>query len=60
MLNETIALIPARKGSTRVKDKNIRLLDGKPLISITIENALYWYHPGRNRATEVYHCHYTT
>ena len=40
MLNETIALIPARKGSTRVKDKNIRLLDGKPLISITIENAL--------------------
>ena len=40
MLDKTIVLIPARKGSKRVKDKNIRLLDGKPLISITIENAL--------------------
>ena len=40
MLHKTIALIPARKGSKRVKDKNIRLLDGKPLISRTIENAL--------------------
>ena len=40
MRNDTIALIPARKGSTRVKDKNIRLLGGKPLISRTIENAL--------------------
>jgi len=27
-----IALIPARGGSTRLKDKNIRLLGGKPLI----------------------------
>ena len=40
MLDKTIVLIPARKGSKRVKDKNIRLLDGKPLISRTIENAL--------------------
>ena len=40
MRNDTIALIPARKGSTRVKDKNIRLLGGKPLISRTVENAL--------------------
>ena len=45
MLDKTIALIPARKGSKRVKDKNIRLLDGKPLISRTIENALTAFPP---------------
>ena len=45
MLHKTIALIPARKGSKRVKDKNIRLLDGKPLISRTIENALTAFPP---------------
>ena len=27
-----IALIPARKGSTRLKNKNFKLLKGKPLI----------------------------
>lgn len=34
-----LALIPARSGSKRVKNKNIRLLGGKPLISYTIESA---------------------
>ena len=31
-----IALIPARKGSNRIKDKNIRLLNGLPLIAYSI------------------------
>lgn len=35
-----IAVIPARKGSKEVKDKNIRLLNNKPLIAYTIEFAL--------------------
>jgi len=35
-----IALIPARKGSKRVPDKNIRKLAGQPLISYTIAAAL--------------------
>lgn len=35
-----IALIPARGGSKGLVDKNIRLLDGKPLISYTIEAAI--------------------
>jgi len=35
-----IALIPARSGSVRVKNKNIRLLNGKPLIAHTIDIAL--------------------
>lgn len=35
-----LALIPARSGSKRIKDKNIRPLDGKPLIAHTIESAL--------------------
>ena len=35
-----IGVIPARSGSRRVKDKNIRLLGGKPLIAWTIETAL--------------------
>ncbi len=34
-----LALIPARSGSTRLPNKNIRLLAGKPLISWTIEAA---------------------
>jgi CMP-N-acetylneuraminic acid synthetase len=35
-----VALIPARSGSRRVKNKNIRLLVSKPLIAYTIESAL--------------------
>lgn len=37
---ENIAIIPARSGSKGLKDKKIRLLCGKPLISYTIEAAL--------------------
>lgn len=36
----TVALIPARAGSSRVKDKNIRRLAGHPLLSYTISAAL--------------------
>lgn len=35
-----IALIPARSGSKRISDKNIRLLQGHPLIAYTIASAL--------------------
>ena len=35
-----LILIPARSGSTRVLDKNIRPLSGKPLVAHAIENAL--------------------
>ena len=31
--------IPARSGSERVKNKNIKLLNGKPLIEYTIDQA---------------------
>ncbi len=34
-----IALIPARSGSTRLKNKNIKMLNGKPLLAHTIEQA---------------------
>jgi len=34
-----LGIIPARAGSKRVPDKNIRLLNGKPLIQYTIEAA---------------------
>lgn len=34
-----VAMIPARIGSTRLKMKNLALLDGKPLISYAIEAA---------------------
>ena len=36
---KTIALIPARSGSKRVKDKNIKTLGGIPLIAHTIHEA---------------------
>tara|TARA_A100001011_G_scaffold300224_1_gene313506 strand:+ start:13980 stop:14678 length:699 start_codon:yes stop_codon:yes gene_type:complete len=32
-----ICLIPARKGSQRIKNKNIKIFNGKPLISYTIQ-----------------------
>ena len=35
-----VALIPARSGSKRVVDKNIRPLDGHPLIAYSIQSAL--------------------
>ena len=37
---ETLGLIPARGGSKGIKNKNLRLLKGKPLIAHTIEVAL--------------------
>ena len=36
---KTLALIPARSGSQRVPGKNIKLIQGKPLIAYTIEAA---------------------
>jgi N-acylneuraminate cytidylyltransferase len=36
---EILALIPGRSGSKRVRNKNIRLLGGKPLIAYTIDAA---------------------
>ena len=38
-MNETLIIIPARSGSKRIKDKNIRMINGKPLISWTIKYA---------------------
>jgi CMP-N,N'-diacetyllegionaminic acid synthase len=38
--DSVLAIIPARKGSKRLKNKNIRHFCGKPLISWTIEAAL--------------------
>ena len=35
-----VALIPARSGSKRIKDKNIRLFNGHPLISYSIQAAI--------------------
>ena len=36
---KVVTMIPARMGSTRVKNKNIRLLDSKPLVQHIIEAA---------------------
>jgi pseudaminic acid cytidylyltransferase len=35
-----VAIIPARGGSVRVPKKNVKPLNGKPLISYTIEQAI--------------------
>ena len=35
-----IAIIPARSGSKSVKDKNIRIMNGKPMIAYSVEHAL--------------------
>ena len=37
---KNLAIIPARSGSKGIKDKNIRDLNGKPLIAYTIEAAI--------------------
>lgn len=39
MKEKILAIIPARSGSKGIKDKNIRELNGKPLIAYTIEVA---------------------
>lgn len=36
---EVLAIIPARSGSKSVKDKNIRLINGKPMLAYSIEHA---------------------
>ena len=36
-----VAVIPARGGSQRIPRKNIRLLDGKPLMAYSIETAIH-------------------
>lgn len=40
VVNKTIALIPARAGSKGVPNKNIRMLNDKPVLAWTIEAAL--------------------
>ena len=42
-MHEVIVIIPARKGSKRLKDKNVKLLNNKPLITYTIETALSFF-----------------
>ena len=37
---KTLAIIPARSGSKGIKNKNIKKLNGKPLINCTIETCL--------------------
>jgi CMP-N,N'-diacetyllegionaminic acid synthase len=37
---KTLGLIPARGGSKGIKNKNIKIINGKPLIAYTIEQAL--------------------
>jgi len=36
---KSLIIIPARKGSKRLPNKNIKLLNGKPLINYTVEHA---------------------
>ena len=35
-----IGFVPARSGSTRLKNKNIKIISGKPLIYWTVSKAL--------------------
>lgn len=39
-MGQVLAIIPARSGSKSVKNKNIRLIDGKPMLAYSIEHAL--------------------
>lgn len=41
----TLCLIPARSGSKGIPGKNVRLCNGKPLISFTIDTALRLFDP---------------
>ncbi len=38
-MEKVVCIIPARIGSKRLKNKNIRPLNGKPLIAWTLEEA---------------------
>lgn len=38
-MKEVLGIIPARSGSKTIKDKNIRLIDGKPMLAYSIEHA---------------------
>ena len=38
-MNKTLIIIPARAGSKRIKNKNIRKINGKPLIYWSIKYA---------------------
>lgn len=44
---EILAIIPARSGSKSVVDKNIRIIDGKPMLAYSIEHALKSRYIGR-------------
>lgn len=39
-MGDILAIIPARSGSKSVKDKNIRMMNGKPMLAYSIEQAL--------------------
>ena len=39
MKKKLLIVIPARSGSTRVKNKNLRLINNKPLIQYIIDSA---------------------
>lgn len=39
-MGSVLAIIPARSGSKSVKNKNIRMIDGKPMLAYSIEHAL--------------------
>lgn len=45
--DKILAIIPARSGSKSVIDKNIRLIDGKPMLAYSIEHALKSEYIGR-------------
>lgn len=58
--SDYIIIIPARKGSKRLKNKNLKILGGKPLIEHTIEYALknfnkeqIWVNSDSNKILEI-------
>lgn len=38
-MDKILAVIPARSGSKSIKDKNIRLMNGRPMLSYSVEHA---------------------